>query len=103
MKTLKNYDKIFSNLDKMSVEVLWVKDELYKDGIMFTYRYLAYDDATGKYETAFAIENGHGKSHVHLKNKKEEIDVDWKRGLLMFEQMVKEYRKTKYGEESKVR
>ena len=70
------------------IEVLEVEDEQFADGMRFTYRLLSPD---GK--TILAIENEHGTPHMHRGERKTNLSCDWKSGLRMFQELVREYEK----------
>lgn len=89
MKTvLKKHENLLPNGDLVIIEIVDVGDSKYQDGIMFTFRCMSESG-----ETLFAIENSHGKPHIHLKNRKEDVDWSWKVALAKFDEMVKEHRK----------
>ena len=92
-RILKKYGKMYWNWDKKIVEILDVEDEKYRNGLMYTFRYLKYDEGAKKYSTLFAIENNHGIPHIHRNGKKEFVDFDWKTAWAEFDRMVAEYRK----------
>ncbi|MCX6771042.1 MAG: hypothetical protein NTX79_03230 [Candidatus Micrarchaeota archaeon] len=84
-KLLKNYEYYVPSGERIIVEVLEVDDPKYKDGIMYTFRCLSSDD-----KTLFAVENSHGKPHVHLRGKKTDVDYDWKAAYAKFQGMLSE-------------
>jgi hypothetical protein len=82
---LKKYERYLPNGDRAIVEVIDVDDWKYEDGIMYTFRCISW-----KGETLFAVENSHGKPHVHLKGKKEGTNWNWKVAFQKFDQMLRE-------------
>ncbi len=50
-------------------------------------------------KTVVAIENEHGTPHMHRGERKTELDCNWKSGLKMFQQFVREYEKRVDGGE----
>lgn len=86
------YEHWLETGEKILVEVIDTKDPKYLEGIMYTFRCISTE---GK--TLFAVENSHGKPHIHLNEKKIEVEYDWKQALSKFEEMKAEYgRKTKF-------
>jgi len=57
---------------------------------MYTFRCLADNDAL-----LFAVENSHGKSHMHLKEQKIETNYDWRQAFKKFDELKSEYEKRK--------
>lgn len=89
MKTiLKKHENLLPNGDLVIIEIVDVGDSKCQDGIMFTFRCMSESG-----ETLFAVENSHGKPHIHLKNRKEDVDWSWKVALAKFDEMIKEHRK----------
>jgi len=84
-KIIRKYERWLMNGDKVIVEILKVGSEKYKDGIIYTFRYMGED---GK--VVFAIENSHGQPHIHMRDRKENVDYDWKTAYLKFEELVDE-------------
>lgn len=78
----------FSNGDKVICEMKNVDDDRYKEGVMFTFRCMSAD---GK--TLFAIENSHGKPHIHWRDRKEDVDWDWRTAYWKFHEMLDEHKK----------
>ena len=76
------------NGDKVICEMKKVKDSRYKEGVMYTFRCMSADDVT-----LFAIENSHGKPHIHLKGRKEDVDWDWKTAYWKFDEMLREHKR----------
>ena len=89
-KTRKNYlarhEYWLENGERIIVEVLDVGDPKYDGGIMYTFRCMSGD---GK--TLFAVENSHGKPHVHLKGKKVEADYNWRQAYDKFDELKTEF------------
>ena len=84
----RKYEKWLSNGDRVIVEAIDVGNPIYKDGIMYTFRCI---DENG--ETLFAIENSHGKPHIHMKGRKIDVDWDWEKALAEFDKWVREHEK----------
>jgi hypothetical protein len=82
---IKNYERYLPNGDKAVVEVIWVDDPKYADGIIYTFRCIS---ECG--EQLFAVENSHGTPHVHLKGKKMETNWGWKVAFEKFDEMLQE-------------
>jgi hypothetical protein len=76
------------NHDLVIIEIKPVDDPRYADGVMFTFRCMSAD---GK--TLFAIENSHGKPHMHLKERKEDVDWGWETAYMKFEEMIAEHKR----------
>jgi len=88
-KILKKYEKWLSNGDRIIVEIIDTGNMKYRDGIMYTFRCL---DENG--ETLFAVENSHGKPHIHLKGRAISMDFEnWKMALARFDEMLEEHKK----------
>ena len=84
----RKYEKWLSNGDRVIVEAIDVGNPMYKDGIMYTFRCIDEND-----ETLFAIENSHGKPHIHMKGRKIDVDWDWEKALAEFDKWVREHEK----------
>lgn len=82
------YSYSLINDDLVIYELKKINDTRYKDGVMFTFRCMSADGVT-----LFAIENSHGKSHIHLKGRKEDVDWDWQTALWKFKEMLAEHEK----------
>ena len=76
------------NGDRVILEILKVDNPAYKDGVIYTFRCISENG-----ETLFAVENSHGKPHIHLKDRKVETDWDWEQALAKFDEMVREHSK----------
>jgi hypothetical protein len=76
------------NNDKAIIEIRKVKDPKYAEGVIFTFRCMS---SEGK--TLFAIENSHGQPHLHWRNRKEDVDWDWKTAYMKFDEMMDEHMK----------
>ncbi len=76
------------NDDIVIMEIRKVDDTKYQGGIMYTFRCMS---ANG--ETLFAIENSHGKPHIHYQHRKESVEYDWKTAWDKFDEMVQEHKK----------
>ena len=86
---LKKYEKWLSNGDRILVEIINVGDARYKGGIMYTFRCIDENK-----ETVFAVENSHGKPHIHAKGKAIEVDFEnWKMALAAFDELLEEHKK----------
>jgi len=86
---LKKYEKWLSNGDRIIVEIINVGDAKYKDGIMYTFRCIDENK-----ETVIAVENSHGKPHIHAKGKTVEVDFEnWKMALAAFDELLEEHKK----------
>ncbi len=84
----KIYKYPLDNNDLVIYEIREVNDSKYKDGIMYTLHCMSAD---GK--TLFAIENSHGKPHIHWRGRKEDADYGWKTAIQKFEEMLKEHKR----------
>ena len=84
-RIIRKYETWLLNRDRVIVEVLYVGNPFYKDGIMYTFRCM-----TEAGEQLFAFENSHGRPHIHRGERKEIVDYGWKTALLKFEEMVDE-------------
>lgn len=87
-KVIRKYERWLVNGDRVIVEILKVGDPKFKDGIVYTFRCMGEDG-----NVVFAIENSHGKPHIHKRDRKENVDYDWKTAYLKFEEMVDEREK----------
>jgi len=87
-KIIRKYESWLMNGDRITVEMLKVDNPKFKDGVIYTFRCMGMDG-----ELAFAIENSHGQPHIHLRDRKENLDYDWKTAILKFEEMVTEREK----------
>ena len=87
-KILKKYERLLPNGDRVMVEAIKVNNPAFKDGIIYTFRCMSESG-----ETLFAMENSHGKPHIHLKERKFDTDLDWEQALAKFDEMVREHRK----------
>lgn len=87
-RILKKYERLLPNGDRIIVEAFKVDNPIFKDGIIYTFRCMS---EAG--ETHFAIENSHGKPHIHLKKRRFDTDWDWETALGKFDEMVTEHRK----------
>lgn len=76
------------NDDIVIVEIKKVYDSKYQDGIMYTFRCMSSNG-----ETLFAIENSHGRPHIHYRHTKESADYDWKTAWDKFDEMVREHKR----------
>ncbi len=85
-KILKKYERLLPNGDRVMVEAIKVNNPAFKDGIIYTFRCISESG-----ETLFAVENSHGKPHIHLKERKFDTDWDWETALAKFDEMVKEH------------
>jgi len=83
---IKKYNRLLDNGDLIIAEVIRVGDMKYKDGIMYTFRCI---DSDGN--TRFAIENGHERPHIHIGEKKETVDYDWKAAWAKFKRLQSEH------------
>lgn len=83
-KIWKKWEYWLEDGSRAIMEVLKVDDKRYEDGMRFSYRLLSADG-----ETLFAIENEHGKPHIHRKNRKDDLDCDWETGMRKFKEMVR--------------
>ncbi len=83
---VKGYERWLPNGDRILVEAFKVNNPLYKYGVVYTFRCISEND-----ETLFAVENSHGKPHIHLKERKIETDWDWEYALAKFDEMVREH------------
>lgn len=81
------YAILLSNGDREFFEVVKIVGSKYRDGIMYTFRYICEDGTT-----EFAIENSHGAPHIHKKERKIDVDYDWKAAIREFEQMCSEHK-----------
>ena len=84
----RNYSYSLINDDLVIYELKKVNDTKYKDGVMYTFRCMSADG-----DTLFAVENSHGKPHIHLKGRKEDVDWDWQTSLWKFKEMLVEHEK----------
>ncbi len=94
-----DYDYQYPDMDRMVVQILKVDDDKYANGIIYTFRYLKYDEEKEGYRTEFAIENSHGAPHIHSGSRKELAEFGWKDALAEFEKRVNEHRKKYRGDE----
>ncbi|GEM_PF-1046347 len=83
---IKKYERPLPDGGIAIVEIIDIGDPKYRDGIMYTFRCMSED---GK--MLFAVENSHGKPHIHWRNKKEYVDLDWKAAFLKFDEMLEEH------------
>jgi hypothetical protein len=84
-RIIRKYERWLENGDRVIVDILKVDSPKYRDGIIYTFRCMGKDG-----QTVFAIENSHGRPHIHRKGGKEDVDCDWKTAYLKFEEMVDE-------------
>lgn len=84
----KSFKYSLANDDLVIIEIRKVRDSKYKDGLMFTFRCMS---ANG--ETLFAIENSHGKPHMHWRERKEYADYDCKTAMQKFDEMLREHKR----------
>jgi hypothetical protein len=84
----KSYQYALNNDDLVIVEIKIVGDPKYNEGVMFTFRCMS---SSG--ETLFAIENSHGKPHMHLGKRKQEAPSGWEAALHKFSEMLREHKK----------
>lgn len=86
---MKKYEKWLPNGNRIIVEIINVGDAKYRDGIMYTFRCIDENK-----ETVFAVENSHGKPHIHAKGRAIEVDFEnWKMALAKFDEMLGEHKK----------
>lgn len=85
-RVIKKHEYWLPNRDRVIVEVIDVGNPAYKDGIMYTFRCMKEDG-----EQLFAVENSHGRPHIHRKGRKEFVDYDWKAAFAAFDGMLKEH------------
>ncbi len=83
----------YENGDMRVIDILDVGDAAYRDGIKFNMAYLQRDPNTGHLSRLFGIDNSHGPSHIHYKNREEEVDLDWKAAMERFTGMIQEHRR----------
>lgn len=89
----RSYQYELGNGDKVICEMRKVNDARYKEGVMYTFRCMS---ASGR--TLFAVENSHGKPHIHWREKKEEVDWDCDTAYVKFDEMLREHKqKTNQG------
>ena len=93
MQTIRDFKFEQPIKDRVVVQVIELDDTRYKDGVMYTFRYLRYVEESGAYETLFAVENSHGQPHVHIGERKYEVDYDWKQAFAKFDELKSEYEK----------
>lgn len=91
MQIIKQHTLKYPNEDREIVEVIKLDDTRYKDGVIYTFRYLRYVEESGAYETLFAVENSHGQPHMHIGERKYEVDYDWKQAFAKFDELRREY------------
>ena len=92
-KIIRDFNFEQPNNDKIIVQAIRLNDARYKDGVMYTFRYLRRIESTGTYETAFAVENCHGQPHMHIGEETYEVDYDWKQAFAKFDELKSEYEK----------
>ena len=83
----RSYQYELANGDKVICEMRRVNDPRYPEGVIYTFRCMS---SGGK--TLFAVENSHGKSHVHWRNRKEFVDWDCETAHWKFHEMLKEHK-----------
>ncbi len=84
----RRYQYSLINGDLVIYDVRKVNDPRYNDGIMYTFRCMSVE---GK--TLFAIENSHGQTHIHWREKKETAGYDWETAVMKFEEMLDEHKR----------
>jgi hypothetical protein len=84
----KAYQYPLANGDLVVIEVRLVGNEKFKDGVMFTFRCMSSGG-----QILFAVENSHGKPHIHKGARKEGADLDWKAAFAKFDEMLLAHKK----------
>ncbi len=84
----KSYKYSLDNDDLVIIETKKVHDSKYNGGIMFTFRCMSADGAL-----LFAIENSHGQPHIHWRDRKENVNYDWRTALQKFDEMLNEHKR----------
>ena len=87
-KILKTRSFKHANGDIEIVEVLYVGNPKYADGVKFNMAYLQFNPEAGSHFRLFGIDNSHGRPHVHRRDDSEEMDCDWKTALKIFDDMI---------------
>ena len=75
------------NGDRVICEMKRVRDSRYKEGVMYTFRCMSADG-----RTLFAVENSHGKPHIHWRDRKEDVDWGWETAYMKFDKMLREHK-----------
>ena len=94
-EVIARYRFIYPDSDQKVVDVIWVGDAKYPDGIKYDFTYLKYAESSGEYARVLAVDNSHGKPHMHYAGLEKEVDWNWKQSFNDFKKMVSEYRKTR--------
>ena len=90
------YRFVYPDLDKKVVDVIQLEDLKYSDGIKYDFTYLKYVESSGEHVRMLAVDNSHGKPHVHCAGREKDVDWNWTQAFNEFEKMIEEYRKRKH-------
>ncbi len=92
-KVIVRYRFVYPDMDQKVVDVVQLNEPKYMDGIKYDFTYLKYVESSGEHVRILAVDNSHGRPHVHRAGREKEVDWDWEQAFNEFEKMVKEYRK----------